>query len=188
MSRVDLWATVESACVCTAVCRRVISVIEGLIKKNEAKLYKAFSQYRNNFLNHITLQRKGLSNGVIIEKESKNGFSGQKKLHLNLFSLTDGKGGVVTVARNVCEWVESGKLKASEICQDLLTELIQTEFDVPDPDLAVYCGEVCSTFGFLPWQIRVTELAHFETHHNLSLVQFASVLRQYGQCQQRFGK
>jgi dehydrodolichyl diphosphate syntase complex subunit NUS1 len=48
-------------------------------------------------------------------------------------------------------------MRAADINQDLIDQHLRAELDIPDPELALICGDVCSTYGFLPWQIRVTE-------------------------------
>lgn len=59
---------------------------------------------------------------------------------------------------------------------------------IPDPDLAVYCGDTCATYGLLPWQVRVTEFVNLKTHHDVTVDDFFSILEFYGKCEQRFGK
>uniref|UniRef100_A0A7R9EQQ5 ditrans,polycis-polyprenyl diphosphate synthase [(2E,6E)-farnesyldiphosphate specific] n=1 Tax=Timema bartmani TaxID=61472 RepID=A0A7R9EQQ5_9NEOP len=83
---------------------------------------------------------------------------------------------------------QTAEVKSCEIDQDLVGSLIQSEVNIPDPDLAIYCGKTCSTFGLLPWQIRVTEFLHLPTHHNINVKEFVSLLDRFGCCEQRFGK
>ncbi|XP_035296243.1 dehydrodolichyl diphosphate synthase complex subunit NUS1 isoform X3 [Cricetulus griseus] len=58
----------------------------------------------------------------------------------------------------------------------------------PDPDLVLKFGPVDSTLGFLPWQIRLTEIVSLPSHLNISYEDFFSALRQYAACEQRLGK
>lgn len=76
---------------------------------------------------------------------------------MNIFSLSDGKGALVELTKSLCKSAVSGHMSAANINQDLIDERLRTELDIPDPELALICGDVCSTYGFLPWQIRVTE-------------------------------
>jgi dehydrodolichyl diphosphate syntase complex subunit NUS1 len=76
---------------------------------------------------------------------------------LNIFSLSDGKGALVELTKSLCQSALSGHIKATDINQDVIDEKLRAETNIPDPELALYCGDVCSTYGFLPWQIRVTE-------------------------------
>jgi dehydrodolichyl diphosphate syntase complex subunit NUS1 len=80
-----------------------------------------------------------------------------QKLHVNIFSLSDGKGALVQLTRNICQSALTGELKSADINQNMINRKLQAEMDIPDPELALICGDVCSTYGFLPWQIRVTE-------------------------------
>jgi dehydrodolichyl diphosphate syntase complex subunit NUS1 len=86
-----------------------------------------------------------------------SGITSSHKLHLNIFSLSDGKGALVELTKSLCQSVLAGHMKATDINQDIIDKKLQAEIDIPDPELALYCGDVCSTYGFLPWQIRVTE-------------------------------
>ena len=71
-------------------------------------------------------------------------------------SYEDGKGKIVSLAQKIAKAVASGVLQTNEINIELLNEKLHSE-DIPDPDLAFICGDTCSTYGFLPWQIRITE-------------------------------
>lgn len=98
---------------------------------------------------------------------------------------------------------KDSKVKISEICKNMsknntssltsppiTTEYIANKLNVAykDPDLAVYFGNICSTFGVLPWHIRLTEFINIKTQNNLSLKSIYNVLRVYSNCQQRCGK
>jgi dehydrodolichyl diphosphate syntase complex subunit NUS1 len=80
-----------------------------------------------------------------------------QKLHLNIFSLSDGKGALVELTKSLCQSALFGQIKSADINQDIIDEKLRAEMDIPDPELALFCGDVCSTYGFLPWQIHVTE-------------------------------
>ncbi|CAG5074829.1 Similar to NUS1: Dehydrodolichyl diphosphate synthase complex subunit NUS1 (Homo sapiens) [Cotesia congregata] len=59
--------------------------------------------------------------------------------------------------------------------------------EVPDPDLAIITGRTFSTFGLLPWHIRLTEFYNVPTHHNISPHKFINILEAFAKCHQRFG-
>jgi dehydrodolichyl diphosphate syntase complex subunit NUS1 len=88
---------------------------------------------------------------------SFSGFKSVQKLHVNIFSLSDGKGGLVQLTRSISQAALIGELKSIDINQDMINRKLHAEVDIPDPELALICGDVCSTYGFLPWQIHVTE-------------------------------
>nr|XP_019596931.1 PREDICTED: dehydrodolichyl diphosphate synthase complex subunit NUS1 isoform X2 [Rhinolophus sinicus] len=58
----------------------------------------------------------------------------------------------------------------------------------PDPDVVLKFGPVESTLGFLPWQLRLTEIISLPSHLNIRYEDFFSALRQYAACEQRLGK
>jgi dehydrodolichyl diphosphate syntase complex subunit NUS1 len=88
------------------------------------------------------------------------GVTPAQKLHLNIFSLSDGKGALVELTKSLCQSAVSGHVRTADINQDIIDEHLRAELDIPDPELALICGDVCSTYGFLPWQIRVTEFLY----------------------------
>lgn len=57
----------------------------------------------------------------------------------------------------------------------------------PDPDLALYFGTVCCTYGLLPWHIRLTEFLPVESQQTMTVNTFISNLYKYAKCEQRFG-
>uniref|UniRef100_A0A7R9AM45 ditrans,polycis-polyprenyl diphosphate synthase [(2E,6E)-farnesyldiphosphate specific] n=1 Tax=Timema shepardi TaxID=629360 RepID=A0A7R9AM45_TIMSH len=156
----------------------------GVLKKNEAKLFELLSELRNCELGNIVLGKNTLLNGVV----KKNGITSLNKFHVNILSWRDGRGGLVDITSRLCRLVKTAEVKTCEIDQNLIGSLIHSEVNIPDPDLAIYCGKTCSTFGLLPWQIRVTEFLHLPTHHNINVKEFLSLLDRFGCCEQRFGK
>lgn len=75
---------------------------------------------------------------------------------MQVFSKADGKGEIVTLAKNLSRAVILGLLKTEEINADLLNDKLRLE-DAPDPDLVFVCGPALSTYGLLPWHTRTTE-------------------------------
>jgi dehydrodolichyl diphosphate syntase complex subunit NUS1 len=74
---------------------------------------------------------------------------------------------------------------------DVINEQLNTYYgSIPDPDLALYFGHVQSTYGFLPWQIRLTEFFKIDNSYkkDLKLRKFIDVLFKFAKVQQRFGK
>jgi dehydrodolichyl diphosphate syntase complex subunit NUS1 len=88
---------------------------------------------------------------------SFSGVISAQRLHVNIFSLSDGKEAFVQLTRSICQSAISGQIKSTDINQGVIDTKLRAEMDIPDPELALICGDVCSTYGFLPWQIRVTE-------------------------------
>lgn len=71
-------------------------------------------------------------------------------------SYDDGKGKIVSLVQELSKGVISGVLQSDEININLLAEKLKFE-GIPNPDLAIVCGRTFSTYGLLPWHIKVTE-------------------------------
>lgn len=121
-------------------------------------------------------------------KTTKYGINGTKhKTKIQLLSYEDGKRRIVSLAQDLANAVTSGVLEAKEIDVTLLSDKLQLE-DIPDPDLAFVCGHTFSTYGFLPWHIRITEFILIPSHHNIQVKDFVNLLKRFSKCEQRFGK
>lgn len=84
---------------------------------------------------------------------------------------------------------KNDKLKIDEITVDLVDKKLRESLGgVPDPDLALYFGGICGTYGLLPWQIRLTEFLSLGRQSHLRLNKFLNVMDTYAACQQRLGK
>lgn len=160
----------------------------GNLKKNETELFKALSEVTKGHLENIVWGKNTKTCGLIKKNGTKNGVISMQKLHVNIFSLSDGKGTLVQLTRSICQTAISGQIKSADINQNIIDTKLQAEMDIPDPELAIICGDVCSTYGFLPWQIRVTEFLQLQSHHNIQVKDFLLLLMRYGKCVQRFGK
>lgn len=108
---------------------------------------------------------------------------------VNFLSPEDGKQGLVSLSRSIGESVRRRDLFPSDVSIELLDSRLQASSGyVPDPDLAVYFGEVCSTYGLLPWQIRLTEFLPLERRLEDSNEQhFVQCLHRFAKCEQRMG-
>lgn len=161
---------------------------QGFLKKNEAELFKALTEIRKGNVDNIIWGKKTKTRELNTKNGTKNGVTSSHSLHLNIFSLADGKGSLVELTKTLCQSVLSGQTKSSEVNRFVIDEKLHKEMEIPDPELILYCGDICSMYGFLPWQIRVTEFLQLNTHHNLKVTDFTKVLSKYGKCVQRFGK
>lgn len=88
---------------------------------------------------------------------SIEGFVGKPFPHVTLLDISDGKAGIVRVARQLCEKAHAKEIQPSEVNLESIHEYVMKDAGVPEPDLAMYCGDICSIYGFLPWHSRVTE-------------------------------
>ncbi|XP_021483727.1 dehydrodolichyl diphosphate synthase complex subunit NUS1 [Meriones unguiculatus] len=106
---------------------------------------------------------------------------------VKVLSPEDGKADIVRAAQDFCQLVAQQQRKPTDLDVDLLDGLLSSH-GFPDPDLVLKFGPVDSTLGFLPWQIRLTEIISLPSHLNISYEDFFSALRQYAACEQRLGK
>lgn len=108
-------------------------------------------------------------------------------LAVKVLSPEDGKADIVRAAQDFCWLVARQQQRPEDLDVDMLDSLISSNH-FPDPDLILKFGPVDSTLGFLPWQIRLTEIVSLPSHLNISYEDFFSALRQYAACEQRMGK
>ncbi|XP_053678159.1 dehydrodolichyl diphosphate synthase complex subunit nus1 [Anopheles nili] len=108
---------------------------------------------------------------------------------VTFLSPEDGKQGLVVLSRSIGESVRRRDLTLSEVSIEFLDNRIQaSRNNLPDPDLAVYFGDICSTYGLLPWQIRLTEFMQLERSlRDCSELHFVNCLLKYAKCEQRLG-
>lgn len=129
----------------------------GKLKDNEHIYYKYLLDKRKVDPKLIVLgsTKSDSRNGVHKNGIQKNGFL--KKINVNILSLKDGKPKFVELVESLSKKALSNEIKSSDIDETYIDEELYKMTGYPSPELALVCGNVCSTFGFLPWHIRVTE-------------------------------
>lgn len=130
------------------------------------------------------------SNDDGIRYPHRNGY--KKHIVVNLYSSEDGHEKFnQLLTRELCrESVSGTECDSKKITIDYIDEKLRKLYgDLPDPDLAVYFGNVCCTTGFMPWQIRLTEFIPISYKlPSLTFEKYVRVLYKYAKCEQRFGK
>lgn len=120
----------------------------------------------------------------------RNGF--KKHIVVNLYSSEDSqeKFNQLLTGEGCKESAISAIHDSKQITIDYIDEKLSKLYgDFPDPDLALYFGNVCCTTGLMPWQIRLTEFIPISYKlSSLTLNKYVRVLYQYAKCEQRFGK
>lgn len=110
-----------------------------------------------------------------------------REIRVYYVSEADGKPEIAELCRKFSESIKDGSLTIDQINIDFVDAKLREEFNqMPDPDLALYTGDFCCTYGFLPWHIRLTEFVPIG--HNLILQDFLAVLYKYAKKEQRYGK
>lgn len=120
----------------------------------------------------------------------RNGY--RRRLVVSFYSpREDGRGQLVQTAREISTELRDGVGTAQDITVEAVERKQRQHFrDVPDPDLAVYYGAVCCTYGLLPWQIRLTEFVQVRAPslRDTGPDHLLDCLFRFAKCQQRFGK
>ncbi|XP_002735327.1 dehydrodolichyl diphosphate synthase complex subunit nus1-like [Saccoglossus kowalevskii] len=110
------------------------------------------------------------------------------RIHVNLLSLEDGRQDIVRAAKYFCQQVACKRRKVNDLNPTVLENDLQGNDIFPDPDLIIKFGDVDSLLGFLPYQIRLSEILCSSSHHNMDYKVFISLLYRYAGCAQRYGK
>lgn len=153
--------------------------IAGVLVEENYKIYENLSQWkRDNDKIFWNVNTNGVCGSQIVYK---NGL--KKELSVNFLSPADSKVKISEICREIATDtnVTVGKINSSYL-NEKFEEIIH-----PDPDLAIYFGDYCSTFGLLPWHIRLTEFINIKTQHALTIQTFLETLFKYSKCEQRFG-
>lgn len=138
----------------------------------------------------VVRQRGGGTTSDLYEKPPvqaaiPNGFP--RAIRVYYIIEDDGKPEIAELCRKFSESIKGGTLSIDQINIEFVDSQLRKEFDqMPDPDLALYTGDFCCTYGFLPWHIRLTEF--IPIGQNLMLQDFLHVLYKYAKKEQRYGK
>ena len=113
--------------------------------------------------------------------------SSSREIRVLYITEEDGKAQIARLCRKLGQEVQSGKLSVEQVNVEFVDGRLAEEFNqMPDPDLALYTGEYCCTYGFLPWHIRLTEF--IPIGQDLVLQDFLTTLYKYAKKEQRYGK
>lgn len=158
--------------------------ISGALKKNNDKLRHHVKELKTDQEQIIWGPD---INGTGEKIPALNGY--KSRLFVNLFEPDDGKGQIVKTSQILAEEAKNGKLEVDDITIEFVdNKLNKGIWELPDPELALYFGGVCSNFGFLPWQTRLTEFLGIKTQSSVTSIDFVRSLYRFSKCEQRFGK
>ncbi|KAM6180867.1 dehydrodolichyl diphosphate synthase complex subunit NUS1 [Erethizon dorsatum] len=156
---------------------------QGIFKRNNSRLMDEILKQQQELLGlDYSRYSREFANSKDRDDQVLNSHSAVKVL-----SPEDGKADIVRAAQDFCRLVAGQQRRPEDLNVDMLDSLISSD-SFPDPDLILKFGPVDSTLGFLPWQIRLTEIVSLPSHINISYEDFFSALRQYAACEQRMGK
>jgi len=95
---------------------------------------------------------------------------------------------ITNATRKVAEGLKAGKIKEEDITEDLLSNMMETNF-MPDPDLLIRTGGELRISNYLLWQIAYSELYFCNTYWpDFSEADLYKAIADYQSRQRRFGK
>jgi len=99
-----------------------------------------------------------------------------------------GRQEITTAVKEIADLVEKGKLKASDVNENLISSLMQTA-PLPDPDLLIRTSGEWRLSNFLPWQSVYTELFFTDVlWPDFTTTDYENALMSYSNRERRFGK
>jgi len=151
---------------------------------NPTSLYEVLCKRSKSSLQSIKWGKSFHESVKEMARKDINGYVWSPVVEVNLFSSKS----VHEIMENVMNTFCRQGVNPGDITVDTVDQRFREELLLPDPCLGLVFAPTLSTFGFMPWQIRVTEFSHMSTHHNLQLEDFLESLKSFAFCQQRFGK
>lgn len=153
--------------------------ISGVFIEKNYKLYEYLAHWKkeNDKINW-NVNKNGPCGSRIVYS---NGL--KKQLAVNFLSPDDGKARLSEICRN---FISDNTVLSKNIDINYLNNKFM-DIISPDPELAIYFGEMCSVYGLLPWHIRLTEFFNIPSQGDLNIRTFLNALSAYSKCEQRFG-
>ncbi len=150
---------------------------------------------RNERVHKYKLRVRVIGNlGYLPEKvkraieEAQKATQGYDGYTLNLAMGYGGRAELAEAVRCICERIEHGELKSSEVDEKLISSHLYTA-DLPDPDLIIRTSGEERLSGFLIWQSAYSELYFCEANWPaFSKIDFLRAIRNYQSRKRRFGR
>jgi len=118
--------------------------------------------------------------------------AGQTRVQITLASSADGRLAIAQTAKNLAEDLKVGILSEDDIRSfEFIDSYLMSDVDgkkVPPPDFILLFGKSDQVSGFMPWQLRYSEIILSGSLEGMNSSRFWSHLEQYAHCSQRFGK
>lgn len=95
---------------------------------------------------------------------------------------------ITNAVKGIAQDIKDGTLQVDDICEDLLTHRMQTNF-MPDPELLIRTGGELRISNYLLWQIAYSELYFCDTYWpDFNEEALHKAIASYQNRQRRFGK
>lgn len=152
---------------------------------NPYQLYESVSKHNKESIQRIKWGKSFDNYVKQMARKDINGYKWLPTLEVNVYSsVCFGRGILVDVAKQLCQ---EGK-HSVDVDINTVDVRLKAQTETPDPDLVIVCGNVLSTFGYPPWELRISEIYQVCSHHGITIQDFVSILEKYANCEQRFGK
>ncbi|XP_047531066.1 dehydrodolichyl diphosphate synthase complex subunit Nus1 [Vanessa atalanta] len=156
--------------------------VTGSLKKMEEELFYEIERNKKGIPGCIKWSNKPDLNGYT------NGIQANT-VFVNIFSYSDGKPRIAQCIKLIAKGdLQCDRMSKEFTAQEFGEAFMKLNPAIPDPDLVIFTGPLCCTFGLLPWQIRLTEFIQVDVHHNININCYLGALYKYNKCDQRFGK
>lgn len=126
----------------------MFSILSGTLKERETKIHKYFFENTSK-TGQVVFRDLPIANGT------KNGF--KNKITVRILSSADGKPAFAHIIRDIAIQIRESKAEVSTITQDMISEKLREKSHWPDPEMAIVVATEMCTYGFPPWNIRLTE-------------------------------
>lgn len=108
--------------------------------------------------------------------------------NIQIVGPEDGRQQLVDITKEISLQMANNVITSDDISVPFVDSLVHGKNLFPDPDLVMKFGAVDSLLGFLPWQIRLSEILSLPTHHHIDFRSFFAALDRFGYTEQRCGK
>ncbi|XP_074661641.1 dehydrodolichyl diphosphate synthase complex subunit NUS1-like [Tubulanus polymorphus] len=160
--------------------------VQGVCKKNKSLLQHEIHKKQKDIIgSKYTRSQYIISNN---DEELHNGCRSPCKSNIKLFSLEDGQRHLGETARKLCSMVSKSQFRMNDIVPDTINKLLIEHHGCQDPDLIIRFGKPQVMYGYLPWQIRLSQIQSHPSHLNIDYQSFLNHLQCYSSSHQRFGK
>lgn len=121
-------------------------------------------------------------------RETEEHTAGNKAMTMIVALSYSSRWEITKAAREIANDVSAGKLKESDITEDLISSKMETCF-MPDPDLLIRTGGELRISNYLLWQIAYSELYFCDTYWpDFDEAALHKAIASFQQRQRRFGK
>ncbi|XP_013394964.1 dehydrodolichyl diphosphate synthase complex subunit nus1 [Lingula anatina] len=161
---------------------------KGVIRQNQKHLAEEIHKRKEELYKK---RRESFNINVyngLYDSSKYTGPSSSNSSDVQLLSEEDGQLSLVQVAKEISKSVKEKRWKVEDVSLQNVENYLLEKSRFPDPDLVIKFGAAECLMGFLPWQIRLTEFFVSPSHRGLSYKTFLSLLQDYGNTRQRFGK